>query len=122
MAFIPEPRINGFEWEKGIALERSVQRHLDDITGDMSRAAHAHLKAHRHDGHAHIETRSGLVDRYVILSDVRGQLAAMTIEYGRGADEHFPNGTRGLWILHDATGLAKKNQRPRSKRKKEYRE
>jgi hypothetical protein len=66
----------------------------------------------------------GDIDYYLVLNDERGQKAAMSIEYGRSADDpedpHPHPGTDGLHILHKAAGIPLKRTSPRSKRRKSY--
>lgn len=111
----------GYQMEELIARHRDVQDWLDEAAGDIGRAARSNLAAHRDSGDAYIETHNGEIDRYIVLSDERGQSAAMSIEYGRGPGDGpmpFALGTQGTWVLHDAARLRKKNVRPNSRRKK----
>lgn len=97
--------VGGRKLTKIIALHKDVQDGLDREAFRMGNKAEALLSGHRHDGHARIEVDEGDVDRYVVLSDERGQLAAMSIEYGRRPDEDGNGGMEGLRILHKAAGL-----------------
>jgi hypothetical protein len=98
-------RVNGKKLEKLIALTREAQDGLEDETRKIAMEAEARLAAHYHSGDARIEVESGDVDRYVVLSDERGQKAAMSIEYGRQPDDEGKGGMEGLFILHKAAGL-----------------
>lgn len=93
--------LDGKKLEKVIAELPGVQAELDRQLFEAKVKAEAELKAHRHDGHSEIETEKGDIDRYLILSDDRGQKAAMSIEYGRQATETNA-GMEGLFILHKA--------------------
>lgn len=98
-------RVGGRKIEKVIALHKDVQDGLDRHALRMGGTAEALLAGHRHEGHARIEVDEGDVDRYVVLSDERGQKAAMSIEFGRRPDEDGNGGMEGLRILHRAAGL-----------------
>lgn len=117
--------VGGKPIEEFIAENDGVQASLTVHAREVYSRARALRAGHYHEGHAEIEYASGDVDRYVVLSDVRGQKAAMSIEFGRGPGDGpgdpFPNGTVGTWILHRASGLARKSVRPNSRRKKKYR-
>lgn len=80
-------RAHGYKLEKLIGKHDDVQDRLDQVAGHIARRARGVLAAHRHKGHAEIEgpyKGSKLPDRYIVLSDERGQSAAMSIEFGRG--------------------------------------
>lgn len=117
--------VGGKKIEEFLAEHGGVQRALGFEGLGIYAKAVALRAGHYKEGHAEIEYAEGDVDRYVILSDVRGLSAAMSIEYGRGPGDGpgdpFPNGTTGTWILHRASGLARKNVRPNSRRRKRYR-
>lgn len=49
--------------------------------------AKAKLAAHRHQGHAKIESFVAETDGYIVLSDEAGYRAAAAIEYGRRAEK-----------------------------------
>lgn len=106
-------RINGEQFEKAIALNDGVQDWLDDYIFEAGVRAEQELLDHRFEGHAAIEIEQGDIDRYLILSDERGQKAAMSIEYGRepyNKKDEFGNtrkvgGMEGLFILHNAVKL-----------------
>lgn len=99
--------VGGRKLTKIIALHADVQDALERETIGIALKAEADLAGHRDAGHARIETDhdSGKVDHYVVLSDERGQKAAMSIEYGRKPDEEGRGGMEGLFILHKAAGL-----------------
>ena len=73
------------------------------------------VAVHKHEGHAFIDIEHGKVDWYVILNDTRGQLAALSIEYGRSpyivefedGRTETRRGMDGLYILHNAFDLPK---------------
>lgn len=104
---MPPRRLN-----KVLATLPAVQHELDKAAHKAGRKASRLLAQHRHSGDAQILVERGRVDRYVILSDDRGQRAALSIEYGRDAyTVETSSGTRrvggmeGLFILHRALGL-----------------
>lgn len=102
-------RVAGRKLEKYLAVEDGVQDSLTDTTLGIAFRAGAILAEHHHDGHAQIEVEEGKVDHYVVLSDDRGQKAAMSIEYGREPDpETGAGGMEGLMILHRAAHLRKR--------------
>ncbi|MFF9644732.1 DUF5403 family protein [Kitasatospora aureofaciens] len=81
------------------------------------------LLEHRLEGHAEIDIVKGDWDFYVVLSDDRGDKAALSIEYGRQAGEkkvfNPKTGRRetvswgemdGLYILARASNLPKKRK------------
>ncbi len=100
-------RAGGKKLEKFLALNEVVQDELEDSMNQIAGRASALLAMHRFDDHAAIETARGKVDRYVTLTDERGQKAAMSIEYGRQPSER-DRGMDGLFILHQAANLPKK--------------
>lgn len=112
--------VKGRPIAKFIALMDEVQDELDNRTFEIAVRAEEALLQHRFEGHAAIEVDKGKVDRYVTLSDERGQKAAMSIEYGRSAytvERTAPDGSKyevevgameGLFILHNAAHLQKK--------------
>ncbi|MFJ3907469.1 DUF5403 family protein [Streptomyces vinaceus] len=114
--------IGGRKLTKILALNEGVQAELEARTFEIAVRAEEILVQHRADGHAEIVVEEGDVDKYVILSDDRGQKAAMSIEYGREAsvivrkDKH---GTEyldvmpamdGLYVLATAANLPKKRK------------
>lgn len=103
---------NGINWN--VARHVEVQSELRAEAQFAAFQAMGILGAHRHDGHARIETDKGKVDHYVVLSDERGQKAAMTIEYGRRPAMRFDErldrmvydpGHPGVAPLRKAVGL-----------------
>jgi hypothetical protein len=76
-------RVGRQKIERLVAQHATVQKRMDDITLDRAANAESALAAHRHDGHARIDVEQGDIDRYVVLDDERGLLAALSIEYGR---------------------------------------
>ncbi|WJN62944.1 tail completion protein [Streptomyces phage phiScoe25] len=124
-----EKNVNGKEFQKFIAMMPGVAGALDDTTFEVAVKAEALLQLHqdydeeeRLEGHSEIDIERGRVDRYVVLSDDRGQKAAMSIEYGRAAgsktvkDEHGNEvevswgAMDGLFILAQASNLPKKRK------------
>lgn len=77
---------------KIVAHHEDTQDELDHVVGLRGEIASAVLAAHVFEGHAYIEIEKGSVDRYLVLNDERGQLAAMTIEFGRTGDTVDKNG------------------------------
>lgn len=75
--------INGRKMTKVIAANDGVQRALDRIAGKETAIAAAILKTHRDSGDSRVYMESGRVDRYVVLDDERGLLAALAILRGR---------------------------------------
>lgn len=108
-----DKKINGRKLTHVIALHRQVQDAVDDAALTAAVKAEGILATHEDQGHARILLEKGDVDAYVVLDDERGLLAALSIEYGRGAlkpgqNAAFPNGaaaTEGLFVLHRATGI-----------------
>lgn len=111
---------HGMPFQEGLARWRPVQYELDDRARMMTIVARRKLREHRAEGHSFIETEKGRIDRWVILNDTRGLSAAMSMEYGRAPDDQGKGGMDGLYILHEATGAAKKLTMPRSRRRKRY--
>jgi hypothetical protein len=112
-----EKNIGGVAFHEWLAKTPMVQDVLDETVAPMLQQASSMLAEHRHDGHAFIEVEKADVDRHLILNDQRGLAAAMSIEYGRSADEDGNGGMDGLFILHQATGRRiKLRKRPRRRR------
>lgn len=102
--------VGGKKITKVIAQHEEVQRALDERMAFYAAKAEGILLHHRHSGDSRITTEKGKVDRYVVLDDTRGLLAALSIEYGRKAQkDHEGNviarATRPVWALHDAFNL-----------------
>ncbi|ONI83497.1 hypothetical protein ALI22I_33940 [Saccharothrix sp. ALI-22-I] len=112
-------RVGRHKIEKLIALHRTVQDDLDRIALDRAENAEARLAEHRHDGDAQISIDVGDIDRYVVLDDERGLMAALSIEFGRAPvppTEDNPDGRagmEGLGVLRDAMGMQRKPRRGR---------
>ncbi|TCC19960.1 DUF5403 family protein [Kribbella sindirgiensis] len=106
---------NGMKFEKALAVEPGVQEGLAEVTLEVAGKAEALLAEHHHDGDAQIDVEVGDVDHYVVLSDERGQLAALSIEFGRepheNEDGELVGGMEGLYILHRAAHLKKRRKR-----------
>ncbi|MFG1602849.1 DUF5403 family protein [Actinoplanes sp. NPDC049265] len=97
---------------KQVAQNEGVQAELEARTFEIAARAEVELVRHRQDGDAEIDIEHGDVDWYVILSDERGQKAAMSIEYGRAGYTDPETGEQwgamdGLFILHNAAHLPK---------------
>ncbi|MFF3006352.1 DUF5403 family protein [Kitasatospora sp. NPDC057940] len=115
-------RFGGKKFTKRLAEMVGVQRALDEVMFEIAVRAEELLVQHRADGHAEIDVDAGTVDRYVILSDERGQKAALSIEFGRQASvavREDKDGNKflvmippaeGLFILARAAGLPKKRK------------
>ena len=106
------PSVGGRKLTKVVATNEGVQDYLRGLLFAMQAHAAANLLEHRSAGDAAIETDHGRVDWYLVLSDERGQKAAMSIEFGRAArvDEETGDAKgamEGLFILHRATNLAR---------------
>ncbi|WP_179500039.1 DUF5403 family protein [Streptomyces sp. WZ.A104] len=105
-----------------IARHKDVALALDEIAFEVAARAEELLVQHRAEGDAEIDIEAGRIDRYVVLSDDRGQKAALSIEYGRDAytttrtDRHGNEfevevpAMDGLFILARAAGLPKKRK------------
>lgn len=117
-------RVKGRKLEQWLAMTPEVQNQLDIRTFEIAVRAEALLIQHRQEGHAQIEIAQGDIDWFVVLSDERGQKAALSIEYGReayyvskdgseGGETYKVGGMEGLFILHRAANLSK----PRGKAK-----
>jgi hypothetical protein len=117
--------VGGRKTSKVIATNEGVQDALERVTFEMALRAEVELLEHRAEGHAQIEVDHGDVDWYVVLSDERGQQAALAIEYGRAAGERTYRDPKtgeektrefgameGLFILHKATNLPRKRRGP----------
>lgn len=107
--------LNGRPMSEVIARNEGVQAELETRTFEIAVRAEAELVEHRQDGHAQIEIESGDIDFYVILSDERGQKAALSIEYGRAGSIDPETGQeygemQGLFILHRAAHLPPKRR------------
>jgi hypothetical protein len=101
--------------EKILAVNDGVQAELEARTFEMAVRAEADLLAHRDSGDASIDIEHENVDWYVVLSDERGQKAALSIEYGRAEGVDEETGRRiapmeGLFVLHRATHLPVKRR------------
>jgi hypothetical protein len=89
---------------------------LPEVRAEVRRTAEAGsaraaalLAGHRDTGAAEIVTTQGAVDAYTVLSDERGQRAAMSIEFGRNPNpDTGRGGSAGLFVLHRAYGLTPK--------------
>ncbi len=116
-------RVGGKKLTQAIAELDGVQADLEARTFEMAVRAEELLLEHRQEGHAAIEIEHGDIDWYVVLSDMRGQKAAMSIEYGRQAGTYEIRDERtgqlvertfgamdGLFILAQATNLPKKRK------------
>ncbi|WP_405057051.1 DUF5403 family protein [Kribbella sp. NBC_01505] len=79
--------VAGIPIQEYVALTDEVQEPLASLTSEIAERAQSLLVEHRHDGDAQIETAHGDIDHFVILSDERGQAAALSIEFGREAGE-----------------------------------
>jgi uncharacterized protein DUF5403 len=110
-----------------VSKHLTVQSYLDELTFAMLAKAQESLVEHRHDGHASVERTHAKVDWYLVLSDERGQKAALSIEFGHG--EYFrwvvPKrgapylvkvpATRPTYILTEAARIPKKQRRAKGK-------
>ncbi len=101
--------LGGRKVEKALALLPEVQDELEDRTLEVAGRAEAILAEHHHDGDAYIDIEDGRVDWYVVLSDERGQAAALSIEFGREGhrndDGELVGQMDGLHILGRAAHL-----------------
>lgn len=115
-------RSGGRKLTKRLAEMDGVQDALEETMFEIAVRAEELLVQHRADGHSQIDVDAGKVDKYVILSDERGQKAALSIEYGRQAsvvvreDKHgntfldvIPE-MDGLFILARAANLPRKRK------------
>ncbi|MGW6745417.1 DUF5403 family protein [Streptomyces sp. NPDC055025] len=105
-----------------LSRHQDVQDELERVVFEIAVRAEEILVQHRADGDSSIEVEEGDVDKYVVLSDERGQKAALSIEYGRAAytvtrKDKFGNefevevpGMDGLYVLATASGLPKKRK------------
>lgn len=96
------------------ARHRTTQAALQRVTFGMASVARATLAAHRHDGHARIETSKAVYNHFVTLDDEAGLGAAMTIEYGRNDDADGKGGMVGIAPLRTAMGLSGRALRKKS--------
>ncbi|MEU5433823.1 DUF5403 family protein [Streptomyces sp. NPDC020719] len=114
--------VGGRKLTKAIAQLDGVQAALDEVVFEIAVRAEEILQQHRADGHAEILVEEGRIDKYVVLSDDRGQRAAMSIEYGRQASvivredkrgnkylDYLPE-MDGLYVLATASNLPKKRK------------
>ncbi|MEU3045803.1 DUF5403 family protein [Streptomyces sp. NPDC006984] len=105
-----------------VARHKGVSLALDEVAFEVAARAEELLVQHRAEGHAEIDIATGSIDRFVVLSDERGQKAALSIEYGRDAytttrtdrdgnefEVEIP-AMDGLFILARAAGLPKKRK------------
>lgn len=98
-------RVNGKKTEKFLAQLDGVQATLQETADNRAAEARSLLDG-RADHRTHtsfIEVERGRVDRYVVLNDERGLLAAWSIEFGRRSGRG--GGAHGLFVLTDAFGL-----------------
>ncbi|MEU6959594.1 DUF5403 family protein [Streptomyces chrestomyceticus] len=114
--------VGGRKLTKVIAQNEGVQAEVEARTFEIAVRAEEILKQHRADGHSQILVEEGKVDRYVVLSDDRGQKAALSIEYGREAytvtrKDRYGNEFEvevgemdGLYVLATASHLPKKRK------------
>ncbi|MFI9228983.1 DUF5403 family protein [Streptomyces rimosus] len=114
--------VGGRKLTKVIAQNEGVQAEVEARTFEIAVRAEEILQQHRADGHSQILVEEGKVDRYVVLSDDRGQKAAMSIEYGREAytvtrKDRYSNEFEvevgemdGLYVLATASHLPKKRK------------
>jgi hypothetical protein len=106
-----------------IANHQAVQDELDKRSFEIAVRAEQILVEHRMDGDAEIDVVHGDVDYYVVMSDERGQDAALSIEYGRAAGSKVVKDKRtgeektvtwgdmeGLYVLATASNLPKKRK------------
>lgn len=101
--------------EKALARHGAVQSYLDELLFAMKAHADVELAAHRHDGHAAIDIARGRIDHYLVLTDERGQKAALSIEFGRAGYIDPETGATwgamdGLFILHRVARLPRKRK------------
>lgn len=95
-----------------------VQAELEARAFEIGVRAETRLLEHRLEGHAAIEVDTfGNIDWYVWLTDEQGDMAALSIEFGRAGFIDPETGEtygamEGLYILTDAANL----KRDRSKR------
>ena len=126
MAFI-RSRVGGRQFEDFIARLPEVGHELDNRTFEIAVRAEALLAETRMDknsgGDSEIDVERGAINRYVVLSDERGQNAALSIEYGRAAGSKTVRDPKtgeeteitwgemdGLYILARASNLPKKRK------------
>jgi hypothetical protein len=107
--------VGGRKLSKALAVNEGVQAELEARTFEMAARAEAELQQHRASGDAMIDVEHGRVDWYVVLSDERGQKAALSIEFGRAESVDRKTGRRiaamdGLYVLHRATHLPVKRR------------
>ncbi|WAB08717.1 hypothetical protein SEA_ANDRIS_13 [Streptomyces phage Andris] len=106
---------------KLVAELDGVQAEVDRRAFEVGVRAENLLIEHRQDGHAEIDIVHGDIDYYVVLSDERGQKAALSIEYGREASREIEvedgelvvkeyAAMEGLFILARASHLPKKKK------------
>ncbi|MGW6600603.1 DUF5403 family protein [Streptomyces sp. NPDC055036] len=108
---------------KIVAQHADVQGELERRAFEVGVRAEQILVEHRQDGHAEIDIEHGDIDYYVVLSDERGQRAALSIEYGREAGEYQVRdpetgemitveygAMEGLYVLAQASHLPKKRK------------
>lgn len=101
-------RVKGMPIQELIAHQQDVQNDLSKRAKVMGTKAEWLLAGHRAEGHARIMVEEGDIDRHIILDDTRGVLAAMSIEYGRKGGDDGAGAMEGLFILHHATGLPRR--------------
>lgn len=96
--------IGGKSMAEYIAATDFVQADLEERTFAMAVVAEELLLEHIDSGAAYIDIAHGDIDWFVVLSDERGQKAALSIEYGRQADKSRGiSEMDGLFILARAT-------------------
>ena len=115
---------HGIEFK--IASLPAVQDHMDEVLLTARVNAIRILESEADSGDSAIQVERGITDRYLILSDERGQQAAAAIEYGRTAYNvvdangdllYRTKATDGLYVLHRALRMrVKKRKRVRKTR------
>lgn len=106
-----------------VARHKDVDAELNRRTFEVAVRAEQLLLEHRLMGHSEIDVVKGRIDYYVVLSDERGQKAALSIEYGREAGQDIRVNPRtgeaevvewgaseGLFILARASHLPRKRK------------
>jgi hypothetical protein len=109
-------RVAGKKIEKFIAYLPPVQGELEDRAFEIGVRAEGLLLEHTLEGHASIDVVQGDLDYYVILDDTAGDLAALSIEFGRAGYIDPETGEtygemEGLYILSQAAHIRRDRTR-----------
>lgn len=119
-------RVRGMKPERFIAKVGPVQAELERRAFEIGIRAEQSLLEHRLEGHAKIDVKHlDNIDWYIELNDEAGDLAALSIEFGRAGyidpqDGSVYGAMEGLYILTNAAHLKRDKSRrlPRERKRR----